>query len=229
MKSFLKSALKVILYLHAIVLVALLLGHCSFSNYAKKSFEQAKKDRPFDVIIVPGVPFEKESTNDVMKMRIYWAKYLYDSGFTLNIIFSGASVYSPYVEGIVMKIMSDSLGIPREHTFSETKAEHSTENVYYSWKMAKRLGFKKIALATDPYQAGLLRHFVKKYCEGMASIPIVYGVMNIDTKVLPVIDYNAAFVKDFVSIVDRQGFWERFRRTRGSRVKKEAEAERSGR
>ena len=229
MKFFLKETLKIVIYLHAILIVALLLAHCSFSNYAKKSYQEATREKPFDVVIVPGVPFEKQTPNDVMKMRVFWAKYLYDSGFTRNVIFSGSSVYSPYVEGVVMKIMADSLGIPPEHTFSETKAEHSVENVYYSWKMARHMGFQKIALATDPYQAGLLRSFIKEYCKGMKSIPIIFGTMNIKSKVLPVIDTSSAFVKNFVSIVDRQGFWERFSRTRGKRVKEEVAAERKGR
>ncbi len=225
MKPFLKKTLKIVLYVHAVILTALLLAHCSYSNYAKKSYEQAKRDKPYDVVIVPGVRYEKTTTNNVMKMRVFWAKHLYDSGFTRNVIFSGSSVYNPYVEGMVMKIMADSLGIPPDHTFAETRAEHSTENVYYSWKMARRMGFKKIALATDPYQAGLLRRFIKKYCQGMKSVPIVFGAMNIDNKVLPTIDSSSAFVKDFVSIVDRQGFWERFSGTQGKRVKEEVAAE----
>src|SRR5690349_9113608 len=147
----LKKFFKIFLYFHVFLATAMLLTHCSFSHYAKKSYERAKKEKPFDVIIVPGVPYEKENTTSIMTMRILWAKQLYDSGFTKNIIFSGSAVYSPYVEGITMKIIADSLGIPPEHTFSETKAEHSTENVYYSWKMAKQMGFEKIALSTDPF------------------------------------------------------------------------------
>jgi uncharacterized SAM-binding protein YcdF (DUF218 family) len=30
-----------------------------------------------------------------------------------------------------------SIGIPRENIFTETKAEHSTENIYYSYKKAQ--------------------------------------------------------------------------------------------
>jgi len=224
MKPVLKKILKFVVYFHVVLALALVLTHCSFKHYAKKSYEQAKKDKPYDVIIVPGVPYQDASMSKVMTMRIYWAKLLYDSGFTKNIIFSGSSVYSPYIEGVVMKIVADSLGIPANHTFSETKAEHSTENIYYSWKMAKKMGFKKIALATDPYQAGLLRSFVRKYCKGMKSIPIVFDVLTLE-KPLPKIDPTSAYVKDFVSIVDREGFWKRFSGTRGRRVKEEVAAE----
>lgn len=222
----LKKFLKIFIYFHLFLGVALLLTHCSFSHYAKKAFERASKEKPFDVIIVPGVPYEQEKTTSIMTMRVYWAKQLYDSGFTKNIIFSGSAVYSPYVEGIAMKIIADSLGIPPDHTFSETKAEHSTENVYYSWQMAKRMGFQKIALSTDPFQARLLGSFAKKYTPGVVPIPIVFDRLDMEGKSLPVIDYTAAFVPNFVSIKEREGFWKRLQGTFGKRVKKEAKEER---
>lgn len=223
-----KKFVKIVVYIHVFFALVLLLTHCSFSHYAKKAFEQAKKDKPYDVIIVPGVPYEKENTTSVMKMRIFWAKHLYDSGFTKNIIFSGSAVYSHFVEGIAMKIIADSLGIPAEHSFSETNAEHSTENVYYSWKLAKSLGFKKIALATDPFQSRLLKSFSKKYTPGVFSIPIVFGMLDIDSKTLPLIDTTAAHVPDFVPITSREGFWQRFSGTMGRRIKEEVTQEENG-
>jgi len=221
----LKKFIRIFIYFHVFLAFALLLTHCSFSRYAKKSYEHAKKEKPFDVIIVPGVPYENENTTSVMKMRIFWAKHLYDSGFTKNIIFSGSAVYSQFVEGIAMKIIADSLGIPSDHTFSETKAEHSTENIYYSWKMAKRMGFQKIALATDPFQSRLLKGFTRKYCPGISAIPIVFGTLDIDDKILPVIDTTSAYVPYFVSITKRESFWQRFKGTMGKRVKEEVKAE----
>jgi uncharacterized SAM-binding protein YcdF (DUF218 family) len=220
MKTF-KKILKFFLYFHVLLALALVLTHCSFSNYAEKSYARAKKEKPFDVIIVPGVPYEKASTTSVMTLRLYWAKHLYDSGYTKNIIFSGSSVYTHFVEGIAMKVMADSLGIPPDHTFYETQAEHSTENVYYSWKMAREKGFEKIALATDPYQAALLRSFTRRYCPDVKHIPIVFGLLDIDDRSLPKIDTTAAYVENFVSITERESFWERFRGTMGRRIKDE--------
>ena len=224
-KRILKKLLKIFLYFHLFLLVGGIFTHCTFTHYAKKSYAEAKREKPYDVVIVPGVPYEGEETTGVMKMRLYWAKQLYDSGITNNIIFSGSSVYSPYVEGIVMKIMADSLGIPQVHLFSETKAEHSTENAYYGWRMAKGLGFKKIALATDPFQAGMLRSFIRRYCPGMKSVPIIFDSLDIDKKSLPKIDPSSAFIKDFVSITKRETFWQRMRGTIGTKVKKEAIAD----
>jgi uncharacterized SAM-binding protein YcdF (DUF218 family) len=219
MKNSLKKILRWFIYFHVFMGLMLVLTHCSVSNYAEKSYEKAKQEKPFDVIIVPGVPYDKAATTSVMTLRLYWAKHLYDSGFTKNIIFSGSSVYTPFVEGIAMKIMADSLGIPSEHTFYETKAEHSTENIYYSWKMAKEKGFQKIALASDPYQSAILKRFMKKYTPGVKSIPIVFPLLDIDDRSLPKIDTTAAFNENFVSITERESFWQRFRGTMGKRVR----------
>lgn len=219
MNRTLKKILKWFIYFHVFMGLGLVLMHCSFTNYAERSYERAKKEKPYDVIIVPGVPYDKSATTSVMTLRLYWAKHLYDSGFTKNIIFSGGSVYTHFVEGIAMKIMADSLGIPSNHTFYETTSEHSTENVYFSWKMAKKKGFDKIALATDPYQAALLRRFIKRYTPGVKAVPIVFSMLDVDDRSLPKIDTTAAYVENFVSITEREGFWERFRGTMGKRVR----------
>lgn len=226
MKTFVKNILKISYSLFTLVVVTLVLTHCSFKRYAAESYAEAKKGAPYDVIIVPGVPYNDGAVNQIMKMRVFWAKHLYDSGYAKNIIFSGSSVYSPYIEGVIMKIMADSLGIPPEHTFAETEAEHSTENVYYSWKMAKKMGFKKIALATDPFQAGMLKNFTKEYCSEVCTIPVIFGSMSIGSKTLPNINVSSAFVKNFVPLTEREGFWERFRGTRGKRIKEEIRLER---
>src|SRR5688572_9744278 len=190
--------------------LVLILTQCSVSKHAERSYKEAAIEKPYDVIIVPGVPYDKAETTTMMTMRLYWAKHLYDSGFTKNIIFSGSSVYTHFVEGIVMKVMADSLGIPVGNTFFETQAEHSTENIYFSWKMAREKGFVKIALATDPYQAALLKSFMKRYTPGVKSIPIVFSKLDIDDRSLPKIDTTSAYVADFVPITKREGFWQRF-------------------
>jgi len=225
MKPRYKKILRAVLYFHGFLLLALTLTHCTFSRYARKSYAEAKRDKPYDVIIVPGIPYIPDDPSSILTMRIFWAKQLYDSGLTKNIIFSGSAVYSPYVEGIAMKVMADSLGIPPAHTFSETTAEHSTENAYYGWKMARSMGFKKMARATDPFQSGTLRSFIRKYCPGMKSVPVVFDEIDMDGKALPVINPQRAFRSDFVSIREREGFWKRFRGTMGKRVKDERKAE----
>lgn len=225
MKLF-KKLLKGILYFHLVLILGGLLVQCSFQRYAKKSFQAATKQIPFDVVIVPGVPFQDTATQIVYKARVLWAKHLYDSGYTKNIIFSGSAVYTPYIESRTMKLYAVALGVPSENIFTEEKAEHSTENVYYSWKMAKALGFKKIALATDPFQSGMLRSMLREHTPDMMSLPVQFDKINATDKGLPMIDAASAMVHPFVSLPNREGWWERLQGTMGRRVKAEAKRDR---
>ena len=198
---------------------------CAYSSKAaKKLYRQALEKRPYDVIIVPGIPFENGKWGRVMKGRIYWSKYLYDQGLTRNIIYSGSDVYSPYVEGEIMAAYAVALGIPKEHIFSETRAEHSTGNVYYSYLLARKLGFKKIALASDPFQTRMLRRFTrKKVSDSIDLIPMVEEhLRKMEPEMTdPVINAEPAYRKDFVSLKKREGFWKRLRGTLGKNIDRE--------
>jgi uncharacterized SAM-binding protein YcdF (DUF218 family) len=179
---------------------------------------EKKKTFKYDVIIVPGVPYQEPSMKIILKARILWAKYLYENKIAENIIFSGSSVYTPYIEAKVMKIYADSLGIPADHIFCETEAEHSTENVYYSVMMAREQGFKNIALATDQYQAVILNRFIKKNCPEVKILPIEYDKIDLIMAPWPAIDGDCAYVDDFVSLTQREDRKERFRGTLGKNV-----------
>lgn len=153
-----------------------------------------------------------------MKGRVYWSKYLYDKGVAKNIMYSGSSVNSPYYEGSIMALYAEAIGIPKKNIFTETRAEHSTENVYYSYRKAKKLGFSKIALASDPFQTRMLRRFTQeKVSSEVALIPMVIDTIKaIESEMTdPVIDFKQAFNKDFIPLVKRESFWKRLRGTRG--------------
>ena len=176
--------------------------------------------RPFDAIIVPGIPFKNGSWDTVMKARVIWAWLLYQDGYTKNIIFSGASVYSPYYESKVMGLYARKLGIPKEHIFYETKARHSTENVYYSYLLAKKLGFKSLALTTDPLQSFLLRSFTRKrFGTKIYHMPFVTDSIKQYNYLNPEIDPTPARSDDFVSITDKENFWRRLKGTLGRDIK----------
>jgi hypothetical protein len=190
-----------------------------FSRYANKTFANLEKSQhQYDVIIVPGIPYDPDSESTIMKLRIAWAKYLYDNGYTKNIIFSGSSVYSPFIEGMAMKVIADSLGIPSDRTFAEVRAEHSTENVYYALKMAREMGFNTVALATDPFQSLALRGFIRENCPEVEFVPLVFNKIKRSNETLPAIDLSDVSVSDFVSLVERESFRQRWDGTRGKRV-----------
>jgi uncharacterized SAM-binding protein YcdF (DUF218 family) len=137
-------------------------------------------------------------------------------------MFSGAAVYTPYIESRTMKLYAQAIGVPAESIFTEEQAEHSSENVYYSWKLARKMGFKKIALATDPYQSGMLRGLIREYTPGVMSLPIKFDAIDARNKELPRIDPSWAKVQNFTALPEREGFWERFEGTMGKRVKADA-------
>ena len=132
----------------------------SVNRGPKKAFTQVSSNNlVFDAIIVPGVPYEDAALDSVMKARVIWAYVLYKNGITRNVIFSGSAVYSPYYEALIMGLYAKQLGIPAKSIYYDTQARHSTENVYYSYLLAKDKGFKKVALATDPFQSRLLTNY----------------------------------------------------------------------
>ncbi len=186
--------------------VAVFTGCALFRPAPHKLFERAKKHEPFDAIIVPGVPLSQNGTWDsIMKARVLWSVYLYKHGMTKNIIYSGNSVYSPYIEAEAMALYAVALGIPREHIVIEPQALHSTENVYFSYLLAHTLGFKSLGLATDPFQASMLYRFTKKRFGTMITpVPILFDTIKTMNSVNPRIDAQLAHVENWKSIVETQ-------------------------
>ncbi len=187
---------------------------------SEKIYKRAVKYAPYDAIIVPGVPYHGKEWNDVMKMRVYWSYLLWKNGITKHIIYSGSAVYTPYYEAIVMKLYAVKLGIPDSIIFTDTIAEHSTENLWYSYKLARKQGFEKIALATDPVQNFTIWKFKTDNSLNIRSIPIIFS--RVDTFMSlksPEIDPAPAFDKNFVSIEERESKFKQFKGTLGLNIK----------
>jgi len=205
--------------------ILLLFNSCYFSKKASLELFKEAEAVGYDIIVVPGIPFENGKWGSTMKGRVYWSKYLYDKGITKNVMYSGSAVYSPYNEAAVMAMYGEAVGIPKENIFTETNAEHSTENIYYGYKKAKRLGFNKVALASDPFQTRMLRKFCRKRISpDVGLIPFVLDSLeSMESYMIdPEIEYNQAFIENFVSLKEREGFWKRFRGTRGKNIDYEA-------
>jgi len=196
----------------------LFLDSCAFSSRTSRSLLKESMAKTYDVIVVPGVPFENGQWSRTMKGRIYWSKYLYDLGITKNVMYSGSAVYTPYNEAIIMALYAEKIGIPVDNILTEEKAEHSTENIFYSYRKAKKLGYNSVALASDPFQAKMLKAFTrKKVSPDVGLIPIVYDTLRALEPAMtdPEIDYLMALEKEFIALPQRENFFERFRGTRG--------------
>lgn len=201
--------------------IGFLFTACSFSKKTTEKYFNKAKNQQYDIIAVPGIPFYEPDWDTTMKARVYWSKYLFDKGIAKNVMYSGSSVYSPYYEGEIMALYAIALGIPKEHVFTEIKAEHSTENLYYVYLKSKKLGFTKIALATDPFQAKQLRSFAKrKINSAIDIIPFVIdSLKSIQPFMInPSIDYKQAYNKDFISLKKSKSLWKRLKGTLGKNI-----------
>lgn len=198
------------------------LGSCSLAvKRATKIYNSVKKnDIVYDAIIVPGYPWHAPGWDSIMKARVLWSVFLYNEGKARNIIFSGAAVYSPYYEALIMGEYAKKLKVNPEHIYYDTLAKHSTENVYYAYKIAKAKGFKSIALATDPVQSFLLQSFTKKrFHSNIQHIPIIFEIIQPMNFQDPKIDPSLAYKVNFVSILNSESFFKRLRGTLGRNLK----------
>ena len=206
-------------YLWHLMLHSLLFTSCVFTKKQSHThFLHAQSKAPYDAIIVPGYPYNGVSWSSTMRDRVIWANYLYTQGIAKNIIYSGGAVYSPYVEAKIMAAYGAAQGIPAAHIFTEINAEHSTENVYYSYVIARKQGFKKVALATDPFQGKSMRKMITKLELPIDIIPILYDTLNGLDTTEPTIIPTPALKEPFISIVDRESLFTRIKGTLGKQI-----------
>jgi len=204
-----------------IIVSVCLLSSCYFLGpSSSRRYSKASAVAPLDVAIVPGLPFRNGSWDTLLKARILWACYLYKAGIVRNIIFSGNAVYTPYKEGKIMALYAKALGVPEEHIWIDTLAEHSTENLYFSYQLACKLHFRTVGIATDPFQCAMLYRFSKKHFTAhFYFLPVVYRYIEPMLSVNPEIEISTAYVEGFVPLTVRKNFRQRMRASRGSRIK----------
>lgn len=187
---------------------------------AARAYKNAAALVPFDALIVPGIPYDGKNWDSIMKGRVLWSWILYKNGYVKNVIYSGGAVYTPYKEAVVMGLYARELGIPEEHIFHDTLAKHSVENVFYSYLLAQQLGFKTIALGTDPLQSGLLGSFTRKrFASPIYHLPFVVDTMMVYNNVHPRIDESPAKVPPpWSSIKEQESFFKRLGGTIGRQI-----------
>lgn len=208
-------------FLSILAVTIVLYSSCvSVNKGPKKALKDVQRhDVTFDAIIVPGIPFEGNAWDSIMKARVLWSYVLYKNGITKNVIYSGSAVYSPYYESKIMGLYAQELGIPKENIFYDTLARHSTENAYYSYLVAKENGFKTIALATDPFQSALLKGFTNtRFGTKMFHLPFIMDSVRRYANLTPNIDPAPAIRQNFYSITDEQSTLRRFIGTMGGDI-----------
>lgn len=212
-------------YFYTAALLLALLFACAFSQKkATKMLDQAS-DKQYDMVIIPGIPYEDSSWNRLMRGRIYWAKYLYERGIVKRFMFSGSAVYTPHYESKIMAMYAAQIGIPDSVIYVENMAEHSTENAFYGKKKSTNLGLSRVALASDPFQTKQLNRFVRKELNKEVDLfPFVFDTLamysGIQDSLFPDPQINDQLALDtaFVSIKERESFFKRLWGTMGKNI-----------
>lgn len=204
------------------VLGSLLLPSCFFLGPTpRKLFQTAESVKPIDIAIVPGLPLYHGKLDTLLKSRLLWSHFLIKKGIISNVLYSGNAVYTPWVEGSSMALFANLLGIGNENILIDTIAEHSTENLFYGYHQAKKMGYKTIAIATDPFQCAMLHKYAKKnFNETIYFIPIIYDSIKPQMSILLEIDTTLTIKKNFIPIEERLDYKDRLKGTTGKNIKK---------
>ncbi len=104
----------------------------------------------FDAVIIPGCPSEEDGALSPCQMsRAAWAAVLWRRGWARAFIASGGAVHSRYVEADALAAGMVALGVPADRIWLEPNALHTDENMYYSLRIARALGFHTLAVASQ--------------------------------------------------------------------------------
>jgi len=104
----------------------------------------------FDAVIIPGCPSEEDGSLSPCQMsRAAWAAILWQRGLASAFITSGAAVHSRYVEADAIAAGMVALGVPADRIWLEPHALHTDENMYFSLRIARALGFHHLAVASQ--------------------------------------------------------------------------------
>jgi hypothetical protein len=105
---------------------------------------------PFDAVVVPGCPTEADGSLSRCQMaRAVWAARMWERGWAKNFITSGSAVYTPFVEAEALAVALVSLGVPADRIWLEPNALHTDENMVYSLQIARALGWRRLAVASN--------------------------------------------------------------------------------
>lgn len=178
---------------------------CSlFHASVTRGYREALAAGPYDALVVPGFPSKNGRWNRVTKARVYWSRDLFEKGVARHIIYSGAAVHAPYVEGELMALYARAIGVPPHVILTETNALHSCENLYYSYQLARRLGFEKVAVVSDPIHTPHLRRVAREFDLPLAFLPVDFVRLSQIPKWNPQVDARAAYVEGFVRLKERR-------------------------
>lgn len=105
---------------------------------------------PHDVIIVLGCPNDDDGAPSAcQEKRADIAVGLMNAGFGHRFITSGAAAHNAYVEADTLRDLLLMRGVPADDVFTEERAEHTDENIYYSTQIMLSHGWTNAVVVSD--------------------------------------------------------------------------------
>lgn len=188
----------------------------------KKYLQRAQENAPFDAVIVPGIPIKEGEWTKIMELRVGWSRYLYEQGITKHVIFSGGTCYTPYNEARAMAEYAKATGLPESAIVLEPNAEHSVENVYFSYLIAREKGWTKLGLASDPFQTAQLRPMIsdlkRRKGQKIHLIPAYIKLFKTLEHPKPKLDLSHIKEDNFTPLTEKESGFERFKGTMGRNI-----------
>ena len=123
-------------------------------GYAGRLEVKTPVAKPFDAVIVPGCPTQADGGLTLsLQRRAVWAALLWDRRQAEHFITSGSAVQTPFVEAEALAAALTALGVPAERIYLEPHALHTEENIYNSLRIAQKMGWSQLGVASDRGQA----------------------------------------------------------------------------
>ncbi len=140
---------------------------------AGKSARLGELAQPLDVVIVPGCPNEADGRASGCQIeRARYAALLWERRMASRFITSGSAVHSPWVEADTIAELMVALGVPAERILLERDALHTDENMYYSLRIARRIGARTLGVSSQAGHARAGCAFISGWGQPCTSLPV---------------------------------------------------------
>ena len=105
----------------------------------------------FDTIIVLGNPAQLDGQpSPEARERVLEAVREYKAGVAPSIIMTGGAAHNRYIEGHVMVAYAIGQGVPASALLSESHAQNTIQNIYYSAQIMQQRGWHTAEVISSP-------------------------------------------------------------------------------
>jgi len=174
---------------------------CSLARFEQRG----RPAEPFDAVIVLGCPSRADGSPSRCQLaRAVWAAILWERGWATAFITSGSDVHTPFVEAEALAQVMVALGVPADRIWLEREALHTDENVYYSLRIARALGFRTLGVASQGGHAQWACRMMADWAEGCRALPVDLDAVAQRARGLDLASLHARASSPWRSLAERE-------------------------